>query len=76
MFATDSAVWIGAIAGVFAVSVTLLVLTAPRRVRDEEPLDEEVETRLLLGEDPESIERDLEEQEDETAPVSDLRPEE
>ena len=37
-------------------------------------MDEEVQTRLLLGDDREAIERDLEADDSETAaPVSDLR---
>jgi hypothetical protein len=78
VFAIDTGPLVGIIAGVFAVGVTLAVVAGPgRRVRDEAPLDEDVETRILMGEDPDAIERDLEErEEDEAAPVSDLRPEE
>jgi hypothetical protein len=75
VFAVDWPPVVGAICGLFAIGVIVLVVAGPR-VREEGPLDEEVETRLLLGEDPEEIERDLEEREEETAPVSDLRPEE
>ena len=79
MLATDWVPWLGALFAVAAIGITLLVVAAPwRGVRQESQMDEEVQTRLLLGEDPESIERDLESDEDEepATPVSDLRPEE
>ena len=43
----------GVIAGVAAVGLILIVLTPSRRVRAEARLDREIETRLLLGVDPE-----------------------
>jgi hypothetical protein len=67
---------LGGLCALLAVGITLVVVAAPRRVREEAPLDDDVQARLLLGEDPEEIERDLEAREDETAPVSELRPEE
>jgi hypothetical protein len=78
MLAIDWVPWLGGLAALFAVAITLLVVAAPwRSVREESQMDEEVQTRLLLGEDPEAIERDLEADDSETAaPVSDLRPEE
>ena len=42
----------GVVAGIAAVALLLIVLTPSRRVRTEARLDREVETRLLLGIDP------------------------
>jgi hypothetical protein len=70
--------WIPWIVGLSIVSVVVLVLilVAPwKSVRAEHGLDEETETRLLLGEDPERVEQDLEAREAERrARVSELRP--
>ena len=70
--------WIPWIVGLSIVSVAVLVLilVAPwKSVRSEHGLDEEAETRLLLGEDPEQIDRDLAAQEAERrSRVSELRP--
>ncbi len=72
--------WVPWIVGLSIVSVVVLVLilVAPwKSVRSERGLDEEAETRLLLGEDPEAIERDLEAREAERrSRVSELRPRE
>ena len=77
MFAMELAPLLGAICGVFAILVIVLVVAAPwRRVREESQLDEEVQTRLLLGEDPDEIDRDIAARQEQGAPVSDLRPEE
>ena len=54
--------WIPWIVGLCIVSLVLfvLILIAPwKSVREEGELDEEAQTRLLLGEDPDEIERDL-----------------
>lgn len=46
--------------------ILLLIVVAPwRSVRQEPPLDDEVESRILLGESPAQIEEELEEEEDE-----------
>jgi hypothetical protein len=42
----------GMVAGISAVGLLVIVLTPSRRVRAEARLDREVETRLLLGDDP------------------------
>jgi hypothetical protein len=42
----------GVVAGIAAVGLLLIVLTPSRRVRAEARLDREIETRLLLGVDP------------------------
>jgi hypothetical protein len=71
----DAVVWIVAVPVVLSLLLLLLIIVAPwKRVRDEPPLDEEVETRLLLGEDPDEIDRDLAARESRRAPVADLRP--
>ena len=54
--------WIPWIVGLSIVSVLVFVLIviAPwKSVREEGELDEEAQTRLLLGDDPEDIDRDL-----------------
>ncbi len=59
MLATD---WVPWILGVCVLSVVILILiiVAPwRGVRREPPIDSEAEARLLLGEDPDEIDRDL-----------------
>jgi hypothetical protein len=70
--------WLPWIVGLCVLSVVVLVLivVAPwKRVRNEPGLDDEAETRLLLGEDPEEIDRDLAEREAERrAGVADFRP--
>jgi hypothetical protein len=43
----------GVVAGISAVGLLVIVLAPSRRIRDEARLDREVETRLLLGVDPE-----------------------
>jgi hypothetical protein len=70
--------WLPWIVGlcVLSVVVLLLIVIAPwKRVRQEPGLDDEAETRLLLGEDPDEIDRSLAAREAERrARVSDLRP--
>jgi hypothetical protein len=67
--------WIVALC-VLSVVVLVLIVVAPwKRVRNDTGLDDEVETRLLLGDDPEEIERDLAEREAELhGRVADFRP--
>jgi hypothetical protein len=46
--------------------VLLLIVVAPwRSVREEPPLDDAIESRILLGEDPAVIEEELEEEQEE-----------
>ncbi len=73
--AADAVPWIVGLS-VLSVLVLLLILIAPwKSVRDERALDDETETRLLLGEDPDVVERDLEAREaDQAGRVSKLRP--
>jgi hypothetical protein len=67
--------WIVALC-VLSVVVLVLIVVAPwKRVRNETGLDDETETRLLLGEDPEEIDRDLAEREAERRThVAEFRP--
>jgi hypothetical protein len=73
-FAAD---WIPWMVGLCIVSVVVfvLILIAPcMSVRVVGELDEEAQTRLLLGEDPEAIDRDLAARETERrSGVSELR---
>ena len=58
--AVDATALVVGIACVVAAVLLVLVILAPwRSVRDEGPLDDDVETRLLLGEDPSVIAADL-----------------
>jgi hypothetical protein len=68
--AFDVVPWLGGLCALLVAAFALVVI-APWRDREGEALDPEIEARLLLGEDPEEIERDLEERSP-TAPVSDL----
>lgn len=71
--------WVVGIIALCALSVAVLVLivVAPwQRVRREPPLDEDVETRLLLGEDPAELDQELEAGRQAAAPVAELRPDE
>lgn len=71
--------WLPVVVALCALSVAVLVLivVAPwQRVRREPPLDEDVETRLLLGEDPAELDRELEARRQGAAPVAELRPDE
>lgn len=62
---------------VLAVVGLLIIIVAPwGAVRSEPKLDEEIETRLLLGEDPDEIDRELAARQEGAAPVAELRPDE
>ncbi len=70
--------WIPWIVGLFVVSLIILVLilAAPwKSVRSEGELDEEAQMRLMLGEDPDEIDRDLAQRDAERRRgVAELRP--
>ena len=54
------AVLLAVVVVVLAVTVLVLIVAPPwRSVRDEPPLDEDIESRLLLGEDPEKVAADV-----------------
>jgi hypothetical protein len=45
--------------------VLLLIVVAPwRSVREEPPLDDAIESRILMGQDPAEIEEEIEEEEE------------
>ncbi|HEX6310753.1 MAG TPA: hypothetical protein VF152_03940 [Acidimicrobiia bacterium] len=53
------------LAAISALTLLLIIIGPTRSVREEPPLDEGVESRILLGEDAEQIEEELEEEEQE-----------
>jgi len=59
LLATDWLPWIVGICALSVIGLILIVVAPWRAVRREPPLDDEVEARLLLGEDPDQIDRDL-----------------
>jgi len=57
--AADAAVVLAGLAFLLGVVVLVLLVWAPwKSVRNEPPLPDDVETRLLLGEDPDQIAAD------------------
>jgi hypothetical protein len=76
--AADTAIVVAGLAFVLGVVVLVLLVWAPwNSVRNEPPLPDDVEIRLLLGEDPEQIAADEDAAEARAlrAPVIDLSPE-
>ncbi len=51
---------VGLVVGLSLATMVVIIWAPWRTVRDEPPLDENVESRIMLGEDPEKIARDLE----------------
>lgn len=75
VLATDWLPWIVGICVLSAVVLLLIVIAPWRSVRGEGRMDREVEARLLLGEDPDEIDRDLAAREAQRQrQVTDLRP--
>ncbi len=72
IIATDALPWILGVAVVSAVALLLIIVAPWRTVRREAPLAGEIEARLLLGEDPDAIDRDLAAREAPPATVTDL----
>jgi hypothetical protein len=71
--------WIAVVCGASFVILLLIVLAPWPRVRDESRrLDSDVETRLMLHEDPASLAEELDETDEPDAPppVAKLRPDE
>jgi len=70
--------WLPWIVGLFVLSavILLLIVIAPwKKIRDDSGIDDEVEARLLLGEDPDEIDRDLAARDAERrSRVAELRP--
>jgi hypothetical protein len=53
--------WVAIFLGAACLAALLIIVVAPwRRIRAEKPLPDEVESRLLLGDDPEKIAREEE----------------
>ena len=50
---------VGLVVGASVVAALMIAIAPSRRVRAEPPLPRDVETKLLLGEDPDQIARDL-----------------
>lgn len=72
VLALDTVVWVGMIVAL-AVVAFLLILVAPwKGVRREQPLDTDIETRLLLGEDPATVAADADAAEARRARVYEL----
>jgi len=57
---------------VVALVALVLVLAPWKSVRDERPLDPAIETRLLLGEDPQTVAADADAAEAQHTPVVDF----
>ncbi len=70
--AVDTVLWVGIVVIVATLALLLLVIAPWKSVRNEPPLDDDVETRLLLGEDPARIAADVDAAEARHAPVVDL----
>jgi hypothetical protein len=69
--------WIAAVCGLSAFAFLLIVVAPWRRVRSESrDLDQEVQTRLLLGEDPQELAEELDARAEARPPVADLHPDE
>jgi hypothetical protein len=72
VLALDTVVWVGIVVAL-AIVAFLLILVAPwKGVRREQPLHPDIETRLLLGEDPATVAADADAAEARRAPVYDL----
>lgn len=68
----DTVLVVGGLVVLVAVVCLLLVLAPWKSVRNEQPLDPDIETRLLLGEDPAQIAADADAADARRAPVVDL----
>lgn len=76
LLATDWLPWVAGLGLVSAIALVLIVVAPSRRVRAESRIDKEAETRLLLGEDPAEIDREMASRSGEAGSVSELRPDE
>jgi hypothetical protein len=71
--AVDTALLVVGVIGVVVAVVAIVVIVAPwKGVRDEHPLPTDVETRLLLGEDPGAVAADVDRDDARGASVHDL----
>ena len=67
--------WVAILVGVACLAVLVVIVVAPwRRIRSEPRMSNDVESRLLLGEDPKEIaeEEDEEEAEGPSGPRADV----
>jgi hypothetical protein len=75
LVAVDWLPWIVGLCVLSAVVLLLIVIAPWKRIRDDSGIDDEIEARLLLGEDPDEIDRDIAAAEAERrARVAELRP--
>jgi hypothetical protein len=58
------------LAAISALTLLLIIIGPTRTVREEPPLDDDVESRILLGENAAQIEEELEEEEEEAGEAS------
>jgi hypothetical protein len=70
---------VAAVCALCVLGLVLAVVAPSRKIRQEARLDPDVEARLLLGHDPDEIDRDLQAETaggaaDAPAPVADLHP--
>lgn len=72
MLGVSTAVLVGVIVTIAVVALVLIVVAPWRSVRRERPLDTDIETRLLLGEDPARVAADADASDAATARVVDL----
>ncbi len=73
--AVDWLPWIVGFCVLSAVVLLLIVIAPWKKVRDDSGIDDEIEARLLLGEDPDEIDRDIAAREAERrSRVAELRP--
>jgi hypothetical protein len=72
MVGVDTVLVVGGLVVLAAVVFLLLVLAPWKSVRDEQPLDPDIETRLLLGEDPAQVAADADAAEARRASVVDI----
>ena len=70
LLAANAVPWIAGVTGVSVVALLVIIVAPWRTVRSEPPLAKEIESRLLLGEDPDEIDRDLATRETPPAPVN------
>jgi hypothetical protein len=57
--------WVAILVGVACLAALVVIVVAPwRRIRAEPRIQKDVETRLLLGEDPKEIAEEEDEEED------------
>jgi hypothetical protein len=64
------AFFVGLVVGASTVALLMILIAPSRRVRAEPPIPRDVETRLLLGEDPDQATIPPETTEDHPAPYS------